>query len=147
VAFDRETPANVESNVQVATLSQSEFPTAAVIPAALRTDPSPSLRAKRRADSGHVNDHIDQHPVIEAVSDAPKVSAPHDIPNDNGSSPVDILTVGANEMVVPGEALLVVRTTQRVGPNAWVSSVSMWRVTWVNIEQDEKGTAPIPKKT
>jgi len=26
--------------------------------------------------------------------------------------------------------VLVIRTTERVGPNAWVSSVYVWRVTW-----------------
>jgi BlaR1 peptidase M56 len=152
VAFDRSTPRNVGSNssVQAAVLSRPEFPAAKVIPAALRTDPSPSLKAKRRADSGHVSGHtsqhpVVQHPVIEAVSDVSQGVEAHNL--DNGSSPVDFLTVEANEMSVPEEALLLVRTTQRVGPNAWVWSVSMWRVTWVNLEQDEKGTPPIPKKT
>jgi hypothetical protein len=151
LAFDRSTPEIVgrKSNVQAAALSRPEFPAAKVIPAALRPGASPSLKTKRRADSGQVGSHIQrpavQRPVIEEVSNVPKEAAAHNL--DDGSSPVDVVMVGANEMVVPGETLVVVRTTQRVGPNAWVWSVSMWRVTWVNLGQDEKGTSPVPKKT
>ena len=66
---------------------------------------------------------------------------------DTDSYPLEVVNVGANETAVPAETLLVVRTTERVGPNSWVWSVSMWRVTWVNLEQDEAARAPAAKKT
>lgn len=143
VAFDRHTPAIVGSDVHAAILSQPGFRAAVAIPTPLRTGPSPSLEKKPRARSGHVTGHVTLHEVVEHTF--PPVVEAHR--NDNGSSPVGVVTVRANEMLVPGETLLVVRTTQRVGPNAWVWSVSMWHITWVNLGQDGPGTTPVPKKT
>jgi hypothetical protein len=143
VAFDRNASANVDGDVHTASLSQPEFPAAVVVPAALRTGASPSIEKKPRAHSGQVARHVNKHEVVEHA-DLPVIAA--DITHSERGA-IDFVAVGANEVVMPADTLLVVRTTQRVGPNAWVWSVSMWRITWVNLEQDEKGTAPNPKKT
>jgi hypothetical protein len=57
---------------------------------------------------------------------------------------LDIVTAEANETIVPGETLLVVRTTQRVAPNSWVWSVRVWRITLVE-QQVDRG--PVANKT
>jgi hypothetical protein len=69
-----------------------------------------------------------------------------------GSGPVELVTVSTTQSdVSPSETLLIIRTTQQVGPNSWVWSVGVWRVTLLNSAQDrtENGTAkgPAAKKT
>jgi hypothetical protein len=68
------------------------------------------------------------------------------------SSPVELTAVSATQRdLSPSETVLIIRTTQQVGPNAWVWSVDVWRVTLLNAAQDrtENGAtkAPAPKKT
>ena len=63
---------------------------------------------------------------------------------DADSSLADIVMADANETIVPGETLLVVRTTQQVAPNSWVWSVSVWRITLV---QHPANTEPVANKT
>jgi beta-lactamase regulating signal transducer with metallopeptidase domain len=143
VAFDRHMPAVVGSDIRAATFSQPRFPAAVVIPAALRTGPSASIERKPRALSGQVAPRLNKHQLAEHAV-PPGIDANI---GENNRSPADVVAVRANETVVPVETLLVVRTMQRVGPNAWVWSVSTWHITWVNFEQDGAGAAPIPKKT
>jgi len=57
---------------------------------------------------------------------------------------VDIVMSEANETVVPGETLLVVRTTQQVAPNSWVWSVRVWRISLV-LHPADRG--PVVNKT
>lgn len=148
VVFDRHTPKIVDGDVHAATFSLPQFPAAAVIPAALRSGTSPSILKRPRAHSAHVARQVNQRPVHQhAVDGHPVLSAIAAYATDAGSSPLDVVNAGANQTVVPGEALLVVRTTQRVGRNSWVWSVSMWRVTWVNLEQDDAPKAAAAKKT
>lgn len=45
------------------------------------------------------------------------------------------------------ETLLIIRTTQRVGPNSWVWSVAVWRLNFVTSSQDEAARGPVAKKT
>jgi len=46
-------------------------------------------------------------------------------------------------------AVLLIRTSQRIGPNSWVWSVSVWRVTLVNATHpaSEAGTGSVAHKT
>lgn len=143
VAFNRNTPPIAGSDLHAAPLSQRGFPAAVVIPAALPMGPSATIERKLRAHSGQFARRVDQHQVVNHT--VPPVIASGTI--DSGRSAGDAVTVGANRMGVPGETLLVVETTQRVGPNAWVWRVSMWRITWVNIGQDGAAKAPAAKKT
>jgi hypothetical protein len=152
VAFDRNTSAILGGDVHAATLSQPGFPAAVAIPAALHSRPSPSLKRTSRPASqvaGHVIAHqaIEQqviaHQAIERRQSAPQVVAAR-WNTDTDPSPGDIV---ANETIVPRETLLVVRTTQRVGPNSWVWSVCVWRVTWVNPSQNQVEKGSVAKKT
>ena len=67
---------------------------------------------------------------------------------DTERSPDDSASVSSNHNVVPASAtLLIVRTTQQVGPNSWVWSVDVWRLNLVNSAQDGAEKAPVAKKT
>jgi beta-lactamase regulating signal transducer with metallopeptidase domain len=146
VAFDRHVPEIVGSDVHAAPLAHFQFPAAAVVPAALHIGPPSIEKAPRH--SAQVARHVNQHPVHQHLADGASVPPAIAInATDAGSSPLEVVNVGANGTVVPAETLLVVRTTQRVGANSWVWSVSMWRITWVNLEQDEAAKAPATKKT
>ena len=144
VAFDHHRPPIVDGNVHAETLL-SEFPAPAVIPAALRAASSPALERNPRAHSRQVADHAKKHQVIEAERSVPQVVAVHS--SDAANSAPAAVTLGMNEMFTPGETLLVVRTSQRVGPGEWVCTVSMWRITWVNLDQNGVARAPTAKKT
>jgi beta-lactamase regulating signal transducer with metallopeptidase domain len=37
----------------------------------------------------------------------------------------------ADESAAPAETILVIRTTEQIGPDAWVSHFTVWRLTWV----------------
>jgi hypothetical protein len=43
--------------------------------------------------------------------------------------------------------VLIIRTTQQVGPNSWVWSVDVWRLNLVNATQDGAEKPPLAKKT
>jgi hypothetical protein len=58
---------------------------------------------------------------------------------------VETVNTGTKQSAVPAsETLLIIRTTQQVGPNSWVWSVGVWRV---NLVQDRPEPAPVAKKT
>lgn len=42
-----------------------------------------------------------------------------------------VVTAKATQRAVSQEAILVVRTTEQIGPDAWISKVTVWRLTWV----------------
>jgi hypothetical protein len=67
---------------------------------------------------------------------------------DTERSPSDTVTEGSNQSVVPvSEMVLIIRTTQQVGPNSWVWSVDVWRLNLVNATQAGAEKAPLAKKT
>jgi beta-lactamase regulating signal transducer with metallopeptidase domain len=160
VAFDRSTPAILGDGVHAPTLIQPEFPAVAAIPAGLRTRPSPSLKRTSRPARqvvGHVMGHqasdhqasdhqASERQVVEPRQTAPEVVAAR-WSADADLSPDNIVNDAAHKTIVPGETLLVVRTTRRVGPDSWVWSVCVWRVTWVNRAQNQVERRSVAKKT
>lgn len=59
------------------------------------------------------------------------------------SSSAEVVEASTSEPVGPAvETIFVVRTTQRIGPNSWVWSVSVWRVSWVNPAQEKAASVP-----
>lgn len=140
VAFEKNTqPAHIES-ARLAPLDHSQLPAAAVIPAALHT--SQSLSPGRMSRPSPL-----QHPHA-----APRVVAVHanaqTLKAEAKPSPVRVVTAGAKDKIAPEpDALLVIRTTQRVGPDSWVWSVSVWRVILVNPTQDGSRRVPVAHKT
>jgi Zn-dependent protease with chaperone function len=143
VAFDANQPpmhgSVHKSNVPSPVLSQSQSSGVVVIPAALHTsEPSTKKLPKRPAARASRQLHENQRIV-------PQVVAARWIQ--------DVMSGEINQPVVPvAETLLVIRTTERVGPNAWVSSLCVWRVTWtnaapVNPDRNVVARAPIAHKT
>ena len=143
VAFDRGAHPIFSDNVHAGTLRQPEFPTAVVIPAALRTSRSQSNRKLPRPTAGRVDSHAVRRQATEHRSIVPQVVAAR-WSADADPSPANIVMTDANEAIMPGETLLVVRTTQQVAPNSWVWSVSVWRITLV---QHLAKTEPVANKT
>lgn len=143
VAFDANQPAlhgSVrKSDVPSPAISQTQSSGAVVIPAALHTsESSPKKLPKSRVTQAVRHLHENQRMV-------PQVVAARWIQ--------DVMSGEINQPVIPvSETLLVIRTTEQVGPNAWVSSVYVWRVTWQNgaaATNDKNGAAqgPVAHKT
>ncbi len=141
VAFDRGAQPILSDNVHAASFSQPEFPAAAAIPAALRTNEPTSIRKSPAAR--RVVRHTVERQATEPRSVVPQVVAAR-LSGDADPSLVNIVMAEANGAIVPGETLLVVRTTQQVAPNSWVWSVSVWRITLVQHSVDR---TPIANKT
>jgi beta-lactamase regulating signal transducer with metallopeptidase domain len=123
VAFEANQPAAQRAiqgrDVPLPAVSQAQFPPAVVIPAALRASAS-SLRKmpKRPVTQASRHPHENQ-PVLPQIIAAGWIQ--------------DVMFGEVSEPVIPmPETLLVIRTTERIGPNAWVSRVSVWRVMWQN---------------
>jgi beta-lactamase regulating signal transducer with metallopeptidase domain len=154
VAFAPSTRAIQTDDAQPALLSQSQISGATVIPAALHQRSSslssPKLKKVRQrhvaVDSGRPPQYISEH-VLEQRPAAPEVIAAR-ASSDTEPNAIDTVAVEASESVVPApDTLLIVRTAQRVGPNAWVWTVSVWRVTWVNPAKDAMQSGAVANKT
>ena len=136
-------PAIEASMVRVAPSSQSQFPAVAVTPASVRTGTSSSPRK------------VAQHPAPPLIAKLPvhRPSAPQAIEarwsTDKQRGQAETLTtVGSNQGALPeSQALLIVRTVQQVGPNSWVWSVGVWRVTVVNTVQQQAERVAVASKT
>lgn len=141
VAFDQSSAAIHTEFAQSAWLGQSEFPSAAVIPAAMHTSASLPLEKMPRPLLAKAVEH--RHPaarVVQLKAQTLKATA--------GRSPVHFVTASVEETVArESDALLLIRTMQRVGPDSCVWSVSVWRVILVTPVQDGTERAPIAHKT
>jgi beta-lactamase regulating signal transducer with metallopeptidase domain len=138
VAFERNTPVIHTDAVHSTALSQSQLPSAPVIPAAMRTRQLSSLKKMPQRPATQVAER--RSPALRAG--ATRWSA------ETERNPVFIVRVGANQSAVAEpETLLLIQTTQRVGPNSWVWSVCVWRVTWVNPAQDGAKRVPVASRT
>lgn len=68
--------------------------------------------------------------------------------SEHTEQPVDSMTVETSQRLQPGsQTLLIIQTAQRVGPNSWVWSVGVWKVTKLNAPPDGAGRVPVAKKT
>jgi beta-lactamase regulating signal transducer with metallopeptidase domain len=156
VAFEPNPRAPHAEYAHAVSLSQSHISAAAVIPASMRTNSSPSpkkMPQQRAAETvGHLREDVSEHRREHLSPSRPEevMVARRDAGIE--SSLVELTAVSATQRdLSPSETVLIIRTTQQVGPNAWVWSVDVWRVTLLNAAQDrtENGAtkAPAPKKT
>ena len=149
VAFDQNQRATHADAVHSAALSPTEFPSAAVIPAALRTRPSPLLEKMRRHPAPQVVKQVLESPAVEQ-SEHRRATA--GVVATRSSAEIgrsfDLATVEAKQMVVPeSQTILLIQTTERVGPNSWVWSVYVWRVRWGNPVPDGAHRGPAANRT
>jgi beta-lactamase regulating signal transducer with metallopeptidase domain len=141
---------------QPALAGQSQISGAAVIPAALRTGSS-SLTSLKKVSQRHaavaigrlpqhLSEYLPEH-VLEQRPGTRQVIAAR-ASNDTKRDRVNAAAPRAGRSdVQAADALLIIRTAERVGPDAWVWSVCVWRVTWVSTAQDAAQRAPVANKT
>ncbi|MFZ0761442.1 MAG: M56 family metallopeptidase [Candidatus Sulfotelmatobacter sp.] len=154
VAFEQRAGAVHAGDVGSAVMLQPQVPATMVIPAAMHVSSSSSFAKAPRAHVVQAVEHLSQCLPGRryARASARRRAAPRMVEAGwnakTGHTSVDVETAAASRLVVPvPETLLLIRTTQRVGPNLWVWSVSIWRVTWANPAQLGLETAPSAKKT
>jgi Zn-dependent protease with chaperone function len=127
---------------QSAAFAQSDLPLARVIPAALRISASGTVRKNLPRPATRVVPGPPPQQLREQHS-APQVAATR-WRVESQRNPAEIVNAKARQTVAPEpEMLLLVRTTQRVGPNSWMWSVSVWRVIVANPPQE----TPVASKT
>jgi len=139
VAFERNTPAIHNHKAQPALITQSPISDAAVIPAAMRTGSSSSFMKLPKRSTAHVVVHPEHRRPDPRVI-ATKWST------DAERNPAHIATGGTKQNVLP-ETFLIIQTTERIGPNAWVWRVGVWRVTLVNAAPDRTQRGSVLRKT
>jgi hypothetical protein len=84
--------------------------------------------------------------LFENQTPAPRLVAAHF--NNNEPTTADAASVEASPSPAPAsETLLIIRTTQQIGPNSWVWSVAVWRLNVVNSNRDGAEKVPATKKT
>jgi hypothetical protein len=141
VAFERNPRAIQTEETHSALIRQSPIATAAVIPAAMQTESSGSLKRAPQKNSHGVGHHLEQR------SGDPRVILAR-WRTDTERNPVENLTMGPNTSVpVVSETVFIIQTTERVGPNSWVWSVGVWRLTFVNAAPDGAGRGLVARKT
>lgn len=142
VAFERNTRTIQTDDAHPALVSQPPISAVAVIPAAKRTGISSSPKKLPQQPAPQAMGRLLEHRRA-----APGVIAAR-WSTDTKRGPIDTATVGTDQSVVrASETLLIIRTTERVGPNSWVWSVGVWRVTLVNAARDEAEKGPVGKTT
>jgi beta-lactamase regulating signal transducer with metallopeptidase domain len=148
VGFDRTPQPILSENAHPAAFREPESPMAVAIPAAMRTGQSQPIRKLARPAAARMVEHpiarqaIDRREIEHRRITLETVAARWIADNDPG--PIDAVTAEANQAIVPGEALLVLRTTQQVAPDSWVLRVSVWRITLL---QDHPDKGPASNKT
>jgi beta-lactamase regulating signal transducer with metallopeptidase domain len=143
VAFEGRSPAIQAQVTQPESSNESAVTMAVARPAVIRTaSPSSPKKIPARSVASSTPRLREQRPAA-----VPSVVAVRWSPDADGI-PAESANVEANQsMASPTEALLIIRTSQRVGPNSWVWSVGVWRVTFVNSTQDGVERVPAPRKT
>jgi beta-lactamase regulating signal transducer with metallopeptidase domain len=135
-------------NARPALAGRSRISGAAVIPVDIRNKESVVFKKthERLAVAGGLPGHRSGHLLKQRPTDAGVVAARWS--NDQERSPADSVTRETNVSFVPAsETVLIVETAQRVGPNSWMWSVSLWRVTWVDPAKDAAKRASVADKT
>jgi beta-lactamase regulating signal transducer with metallopeptidase domain len=126
-------------------LNRSQFPSAVVVPATMRASTAPAFVKTSKPVAKQVTErNFGSRPE-------PRRTAPDVVPaslNANAKpSQADVVKVSVSDAVVPAEAVFVIRTTQQVGPNSWVWSVTVLRVDWVTPSQESAGKVPVTSRT
>jgi hypothetical protein len=146
VAFDAGAQPLPNDNVHRAFVHQSEMPAAMVIPAAMHAGSSSVAQKTQRQSSARAIRFLSEH-LPERRIPARSVIAESST-SDNKTSSMSATNVTMKQSdVSASETLLIIRTTQQVGPNSWVWSVGVWRVNVVNAVPERSEAAPVAKKT
>jgi len=141
VAFERNTRTTQAVESRSALIGQSPVSVAAVIPAAMGMGSSSVRRVSQQPPAT-----VAAHPLAHRHA-GPQVIAARWSPNTE-HKPVRTVTLGTIQTVLAAsETLLIIQTTHRVGPDSWVWSVCVWRMTVVKPTQDAAGTEPALRKT
>jgi hypothetical protein len=143
VAFERNAGAihaDIHADdVRSAAMSQPAFPSAVVIPAALHVNSSSSFEKMPQEHARKIAGKKSAERLSDHSAEAVRIAKA-------AFAPGEIKTAATSPSVAP-ETLLLIRTTESVGPNAWVWSVTVWRVTWRSPAQEAGETGFNPKKT
>jgi beta-lactamase regulating signal transducer with metallopeptidase domain len=91
----------------------SKFPSALVIPAAMH------VRTTQAHDASLQASH---RSTLTAHAIAAKAKTTPVTPR--------VVRAKASERAVPAETILVIRTTEQIGPDAWISRVTVWHLIW-----------------
>ena len=109
-------PSAVDLNALSAPLFDGSRPTSAsVIPAAMHV----------RTASSHESAVLNQPPVS-----APRAIEARAVTNTTTFAP-RVVKAKATRRTVPTETILVIRTTEQIGADAWISRITVWRLTYV----------------
>jgi beta-lactamase regulating signal transducer with metallopeptidase domain len=151
VAVDR--GAAISHPVYAAGLNQSlsflppSLPTAAVIPAALRTDELSSARTSAKAATARA---IPAH-AATGHQVAPEIAPDRVVAQRNAAPPPERVveaSASANLEIVPQfRTLVFVETTQYVTSDSSTWRVEVWRVTLVSAVRERVARAPVAKST
>jgi hypothetical protein len=144
VAFERgpqaAQPFAARSYATAATPVRDQFPGAVVIPAALHMNSTPLPKESSKSDSGAAW-RVARH----------RAAVPKALPGLQAKlhdAPVRPVNAAASEDTMPPlETILLIRTTERTGPDSWRWSVYMYRLVWMNPVQEGSEKAPMPHKT
>ncbi len=123
---DRTAPSTQTFSGSEIASSRFQLDHAAVVPAALRVNPTSSVkRSYQRRTAEHrlapqANKEVARNPRVENSRVGQK-----------GQGSVVQATAAANQPLAPTQTLLLIRTTERVGQHMWVSSVYVYRLDWV----------------
>ena len=132
-------------------LNRSQFSSAVIIPANMA--PASMVRLSMRASTVPALDKMSKPLARRVIERKPEQrhAAPEAVPVrlDANAKPggVQVVKTSASDAAVSREAVFVIRTTQQIGPNSWVWSVTVWRVDWASPAQGGAGKAPVASKT
>ena len=101
---------------------------AAVIPAALHV--GPAVQPKRAGV--HHQDVRKQNRLTSKVAvNLPTQPSPFAQQNSASATPDNVIPVADRSQTHSTETIFLIQTSERVGRNAWVSSVYVWRIDWL----------------
>jgi beta-lactamase regulating signal transducer with metallopeptidase domain len=141
VAFEQNTRSIQTDEAHLALIGQSPVPVAAAIPRAMPAGSSSSFKKVSRRPAAH----IAGHPLENRNAGPEMITTRWSADTEHL---VDSMTVETNQSLRPAsETLLIIQTAERVGPNSWVWSVGVWKVTMLNTPPDGAGRVPVAKKT
>ncbi|MFZ1008233.1 MAG: M56 family metallopeptidase [Candidatus Sulfotelmatobacter sp.] len=145
VAFSTGQQSTSFDRVHARALNRSQFSSAVVVPASLRASTVPALKKMSKSVASRVVERsVERKP--EQRHAAPEVVSAR---LDANAKPIGVQVVktAAGDIAVPREAVFVIRTTQQIGPNSWVWSVTVWRVDWASPAQEGAGKILVTSKT
>jgi beta-lactamase regulating signal transducer with metallopeptidase domain len=152
VAFSVGQPAASFDIVHEQALNRSQFSSAVVtqariVPASFRAraEAMPALQKRSKPLLRRVVERgTDGKP--EQSHAAPEI-VPARMDADAKPNGIEVVKASPREAAVPREAVFVIRTTEQIGPNSWVWSVTVWRVDWASPAQESVGKVPVANKT